>query len=323
MSDTVMPYPWQMAHWQQVCQLIEEQRLPHALLFSGPADTGKKRFADALLSGLLCEQPRQHFACGECKSCNLRGQSSHPDLKVICPEEGKRQISVDQVRVLQQFTGQRAFREGGKKLVLLYPAEAMNAFTANALLKTLEEPAGDTVIVLLSHAPSQLLPTIRSRCLQMNFGIPPGPLALAWLQNYVGDETQALLVLAEAGGRPLAARSMYENDSLNESLTYDQALAAVAAGKKPVLQLAEEWQGVEPITLLEWWLRRLVALIRHHNTGEVLADGWQAFTSIPPLELFKHYDEALQLRAKIQRGANLNKRLMVEKLLLEWFALAR
>ncbi|NKI17326.1 DNA polymerase III subunit delta' [Spongiibacter sp. KMU-166] len=323
MSDAVMAYPWQMPQWQQVCQLLEEQRLPHALLFSGPADTGKKRFADAMLAGLLCEQPRQHLCCGECKSCNLRSQGSHPDLKVICPHEGKRQIGVDQVRVLQQFTGQSAFREGGKKLVLVYPAEAMNAFTANALLKTLEEPAGDTVIVLLSHAPSQLLPTIRSRCLQMNFGIPPEAAALSWLKNYVGDDAQARVVLAEAGGRPLAARAMFENDSLNESLQFDQGLSAVAAGSKSVLQLAEEWQGGEPLTLLEWWLRRLVALIRHHNTGEPVAEGWQAFLGIPPVAVFEHYDEALQLRAKIQRGANLNKRLMVEKLLLEWFALRR
>ena len=318
-----MAYPWQMPQWQQICQLVEEQRLPHALLFSGPSDIGKKRFADAMLAGLLCEQPRQHLACGQCKSCNLRDQSSHPDLKVICPEEGKRQIGVDQVRVLQKFTGQRAFREGGKKLVLLYPAEAMNAFTANALLKTLEEPAGDTVIVLLSHAPSQLLPTIRSRCLQMSFGIPPAPQAMSWLKNYVGDDGLAERVLAEAGGRPLAARTMFENDALNDSLAYDQGLAAVAAGSKPVLQLAEEWQGLEPITLLEWWLRRLAALIRHHNTQEALADGWQVFAGISPMQVFQHYDEALQLRAKILRGANLNKRLMVEKLLLEWFALRR
>ena len=319
MSSMPLSYPWQMPQWQQLAGLHEGQRFPHALLLGGPSGIGKLQFGRALLCSLLCEHPKNFLACGECHSCQLYQSGSHPDIRELCPEEGKRQIGVDQVRALQQFTSQSAYREGGRKLVLIHPAEAINPYTANALLKTLEEPAGDTVLVLLSHSPSQLLATIRSRCVQLTFPLPEHNSALKWLQNQLGQTEDAEALLRESGGRPLAAQQLYESDGLSQWRAQDAALAEVVEGKKTVLQLADSWQDREVPEVLEWWLNRLAALIKHLSAGQPLNARWQAYTSMALPAVYLQYEQALGLRATLLRGAALNKRLVLEKLLLDWF----
>ncbi len=322
MSEIPLSYPWQMPQWQQLAALHESGRLPHALLLCGPQGIGKLRFGRALLASLLCEQPRAFLACGQCGACQLHKSGAHPDVRELAPEEGKRQIAVDQVRALQQFTAQSAHRSGGRKLVLIHPAEAMNPYTANALLKTLEEPAGDTVLVLLSHSPSQLLATIRSRCLQMKFPLPERESALRWLRTQIGDAGSAETLLDEAGGRPLSAQALFEDDGLALWEAQDAGLNAVLAGRKTALQLVDDWQDREVLEILDWWLRRQGELIRHLCAAQPLPDSWRAFCNIPLPQLYMLYEQALSLRATLLRGAALNKRLLLEKLLLDWFACA-
>ncbi|WP_372861465.1 DNA polymerase III subunit delta' [Spongiibacter sp.] len=322
MTGIAMSYPWQMPQWQQMASLYEGGRFPHALLLGGPEGIGKLRFARALLCSLLCEQPRAFLACGSCSACALHKSGTHPDVRELSPEEGKRQIAVDQVRALQQFTGQSAHRSGGRKLVLIHPAEAMNPYTANALLKTLEEPAGDTVLVLLSHSPSQLLATIRSRCLQLSFPLPERALAVQWLETQLGRSADAAKLLDEAGGRPLAAQQLFETDGLSQWQAQDAALNEVLKGGKTALQLADDWQDREALQILDWWLRRQSELIRHLCADQPLQDSWQAFRHIPLPQLYTLHEQALLLRATLLRGAALNKRLLLEKLLLDWFACA-
>jgi DNA polymerase III subunit delta' len=320
-TELPIAYSWQMPQWQQLAQLVDSARLPHALLISGPDGIGKHRFAQAFAASLLCEQASGFSACGQCRSCQLLLAGNHPDFREVCPEEGKRQIGIDQVRELQGFVGKFAHREGGKKVLLIHPAEAMNHFTANALLKTLEEPAGDTLLMLISHAPSQLLPTIRSRCLQMKFGVPGGDVAKGWLQHYVGDPAQAEHLLAEAAGRPLAAKALFDNDGLSRWLGYDGRLSAVVSGSLSPLQFAEELAGEEVLDVLDWWLGRLMALSRHLLAERPVPPGvWQDLAGRDSRLVMDQIDKALQLRAKLQRGAPLNKRLLFEDLLLSWFA---
>lgn len=324
MAEPMISYAWHAIQWQQLAQLHEEQRLPHALLLGGAPGIGKLRFARALLATLLCEQPKGFQACGACQACQLHASGSHPDLRELTPEEGKRQIGIDQVRSLQQFTAQSAHRDGGRKLALIYPAEAMNAYTANAVLKTLEEPAGDTVLILLSHSPSQLLPTIRSRCMQMNFPLPVREQALAWLETQLGGGDSAERLLDESGGRPLAALQLFEADGLAQWQRQDEALAALVAGRKDAVALAEEWQEQDSIELLDWWLRRLSSLIRHKSAGQPMTtDIWLPFAVLPDERLHGFMDEVLSVRAKLLRGAALNKRLLLEKLLLDWQSMLR
>ena len=170
-------YPWQQSLWQQ---LAGRSQHAHAYLLHGPAGIGKRALAERLMARLLCLSPSGLDACGSCKSCHLLAAGTHPDNFVLEPEEADKPIKVDQVRELVDFVVQTA-QLGGRKVVLLEPAEAMNLNAANALLKSLEEPSGNTVLLLISHQPSRLLPTIKSRCVQQACPLPSEAMSLAWL----------------------------------------------------------------------------------------------------------------------------------------------
>jgi DNA polymerase-3 subunit delta' len=196
----------------------------HAWLLQGPSGLGQYRLALELVRAWLCESPSEDGACGHCPSCHAIDVHAHADLCVLMPETAmlalgwplpekaqseiddkkrkpSREIRVDAMRDAVEFT-QRTSARGRGKAVLVYPAEQMNHVTANALLKTLEEPPGDTRFVLASEAAHLLLPTIRSRCLGHTMVWPDAAQAQAWLQaqGMAADEAQAQL--RAAGGRP-------------------------------------------------------------------------------------------------------------------------
>lgn len=169
-------YPWQKNDWARLQEL--RKRPPHGLLFKGTKGIGKLDLAINFAQSLLCQHPDEaHFACGKCPSCHWFKQGSHPDYRLLQPEilslEGEetesgkkpsKQVSVDQIRGLADFFGMSA-HQGGRRVIVIHPAEAMNTNAANALLKNLEEPPPGLLFILVSHKPQQLLPTILSRCL--------------------------------------------------------------------------------------------------------------------------------------------------------------
>lgn len=188
-------------------------RLPHSLLLIGQKGLGKFDLARQFVASLLCEQQQiDGRGCGECLACNWFAQGNHPDFRLLQPsalseevdsEEGKKkasqQITIDQVRGLDEFLNIGTHR-GGLRIVVVYPAEAMNRNTANALLKTLEEPAPDTLFLLVSSEPMRLLPTIRSRCQVVPVPLPSRQQA----EKVLADEgvSDAGRWLALAGGSP-------------------------------------------------------------------------------------------------------------------------
>ena len=213
-----------VAPWiaRQTRQLLAQRG--HAWLLQGPSGLGQYELALSLVSAWLCEQPGEQGACGQCPSCHAISVRTHADLAVLMPEtqmlalgwplsekaqseiDDKRRkpskdIRVEAMRELVEFA-QRTDARGRGKAVLVFPAERMNAISANALLKTLEEPAGDVRFVLASEAAHQLLPTIRSRCQTHTLDWPSGDESLGWLrtQGLEADAAQALL--RSAGGRP-------------------------------------------------------------------------------------------------------------------------
>ncbi len=205
-------------------------RRAHALLVHGPQGVGQFELALALAQAWLCDAPDSPAvpktqACGVCASCRLVHARSHPDLLVVLPEalrealgwsndavgddgaaaskaKPSKEIKVDAVRAVVAFA-QTSSARGRGKVVVLHPAERMNAVAANTLLKTLEEPAGDSRFVLSSAAPDALLPTIRSRCQALALALPPVDAALAWLNQQGVGRPEVLL--AATGGQPLEA----------------------------------------------------------------------------------------------------------------------
>lgn len=172
-------------------------RLPHALLFAGPKGVGKRETADALAARLLCETPRAPHqpACGQCDACLMLASGSHPDFRLLQPEaaeeEGEapgdgekkkasKQIRIDQIRELAAFFNIGSHR-GGARVCIIEPAEAMNAVTANSLLKILEEPSVSFYFIMISHRWRSLLPTLLSRSRRLMFSAPTEAEARAWL----------------------------------------------------------------------------------------------------------------------------------------------
>ncbi|NNM81627.1 MAG: DNA polymerase III subunit delta' [Burkholderiales bacterium] len=204
-------YTWQ----NEIFGRLLSNRLPHALLLKGRAGIGKLDFAVEFSRALLCTSPdAAGGACGTCPSCNWLASGSHPDFRRVEPaEESKGQITVEQVRSLYGFVGMTS---GGYRIVLLHPADAMNASAANALLKTLEEPPGNTLFILVSSRPNHLLPTILSRCRIIAMPRPDPEQAEKWLKSQGLDDPCSRL--AEAGNAPLLALGLSREDaSIRES----------------------------------------------------------------------------------------------------------
>ncbi len=208
-------YPWQNRQWQHLLSQYQQQRLPHALLLSGAMGLGKLAFAQRFAEYLLCKSPSTQ-ACGQCSGCHLIRANNHPDLLCIFPEENGKNIKVDQIREMVITLNQTAQRTG-YKVVMLAPAEALNKAAANALLKTLEEPAGKVIFILVSHQPKALPATVFSRCQQIQFfGQEHANLWLAeQLQQTDQPVANADLLLRIAEYAPLRALSLAQNNYLN------------------------------------------------------------------------------------------------------------
>ena len=178
--------PWHADATTQLRQAWSTQRLPHAILVQGADGLGKRSFAAWLAAAVLCDKSNgsELNACGSCASCALVKAGSHPDLHGIAPEEDKQQRSVDQVRAACEKLSKTSFRQG-YKVAILEPAHQMTPGAANSVLKTLEEPSGGSLLVLLTSRPSGLLPTIIDRAI----GLP----AQRWLNDDVmAEATYAL-----------------------------------------------------------------------------------------------------------------------------------
>jgi DNA polymerase-3 subunit delta' len=220
-TDGVVIYPWLEAVDAEFTDRLRNDLLPHALLLSGPRDTGKVALASSFIASLLCQE-NQHPACGSCRSCQLLNSGAHPDGHIITFEEHpktgelRKELVIGQVRKLisaLQLTNTFSTR----KAALIHPVEAMNTHTANALLKTLEEPPGETVLVLVSNDTARLPATVRSRCQKLQVRPPGSAEALDWLCNACeAGRPEAESALRAAAGSPLKALRMLRDGSADQ-----------------------------------------------------------------------------------------------------------
>ena len=235
--------PWIAAQTEQLLR-----QGGHAWLLAGPSGLGQYALALELVRAWLCERPSAPGACGVCRSCHGIDVRTHADLFVLMPEtvmlelgwplsekaqaeldekkrKASKEIRVEAMREAIEFS-QRTSARGRGKAVLVFPAERMNAVTANALLKTLEEPPGAVKFVLASDAAHQLLPTIRSRCLGHSMTWPGITDALTWLERQGVAPSDAKVLLCAAGDRPEAALQYFRSGrSAQAWLELPQAVA--------------------------------------------------------------------------------------------------
>jgi DNA polymerase III subunit delta' len=322
-------YPWQTDDWSRLQAL--RQRLPHGLLFKGAKGIGKFELAMMFAKSLLCQQPdERHFACEHCPSCHWFEQGSHPDFRLLQSElenldgeeteSGKKpskQISVEQVRALSDFVGMSA-HQGGRRIVVIHPAETMNTNSANALLKSLEEPPKDLLFILVSHKPQQLLPTILSRCLSFALPAPDTERAIKWLsQQGVKAPGEAL---AASGFSPLQAVQLDEQLGSEERKKLLQALRQPSA--LDVFALAETLQKTEQVLVVQWLQQwsydlstiKLAGKLRYHLGDEALI--MKLVEPISPLSLARL--QKLLVTAKREAQHTLNPKLFFESLLLNY-----
>lgn len=249
---TDIPWVWPQA--LQIDVAIIENRLPQALMVLGPRGVGKRALTEWLAKRLLCETPKLieglHFGCDKCSACHLYDVDTHPDLARVLVQEDKKQISIDDIRKLIAQMGLKS-NLGGYKLALIDPADALNVNGANALLKTLEEPPPQTLLMMCLTRLEKLPATIASRCQRIHIGTPEREVAMAWLNGQStrpdwGDFLQL------SGGAPILAFAYMQSGAADLLKDMTVVFNELRNPKVDLIALAERAQGHFPIERLRW-----------------------------------------------------------------------
>lgn len=318
--------PWHESAMRQLRLAWTSQRLPHALLLQGADGLGKRELASWLAAAVLCERSGAELrACGECASCKLIAAGSHPDFTRVAPLEDKQQISVDQIREMSAVLTQTSFRQG-YKVAVVEPAHQMTVNAANSLLKTLEEPTANSLLILVTSRPSGLPATVRSRCQRVAIPTPATREAMQWLQSQP-DATVTAQLLEFAGRAPLRALELAQGRFEQLNADMQRAMSRLLSGEADVTQIAAEWDTKEGKTILH---ERLVWLDLWLNSAarEAIGGTAELFTfparsaHLPSLPatlnisaLYALVDQVRALKAQLARTA-LQRELAIETLLI-------
>jgi DNA polymerase III subunit delta' len=309
--------PWQDALLERLVAAHEAGRLGHGLLLVGPEGIGKHAVAEALAARLLCTSPEAGRACGRCRSCRFRLAGTHPDHRHVSFEVNEKtgklrtEIIIDQMRRLSEWFALTP-QLGGAQVAVVTPAERLNRSAANSLLKTLEEPAGNRYLLLVTASPHKLAATIRSRCQRFELRPPARDAALAWLrQQGLGSPEPAL---DAARGNPGLAAQWAASGVLDLRQEVITGLTDVATGRASALELARAWAADESLDL------RLQMAAEHAQqlcaALQGLGEGGRLTASADFQKLSAWFDAANRLRGLL--GTTVRLDLSVAGLLRDW-----
>ncbi|SFR46582.1 DNA polymerase-3 subunit delta' [Marinobacter daqiaonensis] len=308
-------------------EALTQERLPHATLVTGERGVGKRALADAMAALLVCEQRNAGDTrpCGTCRQCQLIEGQSHPDIRVYQPEKS-RMVRIDQVRALSQFAVASP-QVARYKVAILDRADQLNINAANALLKTLEEPAADVVLILLQETGRPVLPTIRSRCRVTTVATPTVGQAMPWLSaelaaaETVASEDRQALALNLAGGAPRLALDYLTGEFLDQRESALEAFrqfmkgaTTVAAASRAFRELGHE----ATLNLMENWASDLARVMaggeaRDPGIAEVVR---YLGSANPPWRAHQLVDAIRDSRRAMVN--NVNPELETDRLLIQW-----
>lgn len=321
--------PWQAEPWSALTARAQQA---HAYLLHGPVGSGKGLLAERFAHWLLCKQPTPDAGCGHCSACMLYAADTHPDLFRIHPEEPGKGILIGHVRHLVGRIQQTA-QQGGRKVIIVQPAEVMTIESANALLKSLEEPGPDTVFLMVTDQLSFLLPTIKSRCVLQACPLPSEELAQQWLAGELVDLGPAdqQLLLALAAGSPLRAVQLAGEGILQTRHDVVEGVKQLLKHQVSAVELAQRWAKIPPVTLLEWFAQWCQAILRYQLTQQDSALGLQDMQAVlrhmakyvQSEAVFTLHGWVIERRLKLLKRAPLRSDLILESLLVQWVALVR
>ncbi|VAW61105.1 DNA polymerase III delta prime subunit [hydrothermal vent metagenome] len=319
----LMVYPWQQHQWQNVQQQRQAERLPHGLLLMGSQGLGKLDFAQQLTASLLCQRiDKEGHACGQCAACLLLAAGTHPDVSVLQAEAPGKAIKVDDVRQLTARLNLTS-QYGGYQVALIVDAHDMNINASNSLLKTLEEPTGGAVLVLVSSSPQKLPITVRSRCQAIVFREPAKEQALSWLEENAIEPSRASGLLNLAHGAPLQALKLQQSEFLEYHQQLITALLGVAKNQPVVDQAEQLYKLPLPFMLngLYDWVQDLIKLMQCGETAALVHEAQKTDLKrlVARCRLQALYEYLDQLgKYKQLQAFPLNTQLLWEDLLLSW-----
>lgn len=326
-----MLYPWQQKQWQQVSRLFEAEQLPHAILLQGNEGLGKSSFAQQLAHAVLCQQPQENRqACGQCTSCKLLAAKTHPDYYYLRPtakdnstsKKPALSIRIEHIRNLCEKLNQTS-QLSGYRVAILEQAEGLTISAANSLLKTLEEPGQNVLIILVSARPQRLPVTIRSRCQTIRINVPDSAESLNWLQSQLAETSTEQLrqALKYAHGSPLTAISYI--DDFEQLQLLSEAMTAQCQGKDSLayaLKLAN-LHKVKTLEAMTSWVSDLTKILTCGPDAEIINESYRKNL----LQIASKADTTRVFRFHEQLNFNLlhssiavNEQLLWENLLLSW-----
>lgn len=316
-------FPWHESVWRSLQERIQQGRMPHALLLVGPQGLGKRLFAESLAKARFCESPDElGHACGKCSACHWMEADTYPDYWLCAPEDDSSVIKIQAIRELSKALALTP-QGTGAKIAILDPADRMNNASANALLKTLEEPSEGSLLLLITHRPASLPATILSRCQVLTFQVPELEQGRDWLlaQGVATDEAERLLALSS--NAPLRALEMAKDPYYAERGEHLKRFLSVRSKGDPIAA-ASVW-GKTGLADAVFWLTVWVNdLLRFKLTGDAQNVRDQAFVNeltagASQLEAYTllNYLDVLNETARLVE-TSVNASLALEKLMVRW-----